>query len=60
MTKSNLVDIDVDMVHETEKAFLVTIDGKTKVWIAKSQCELDTETKVLTCPEWLAKDKGLI
>jgi hypothetical protein len=66
--KSDLEDVGVDLVHETEKAWLVTdgtiVDGElNRVWVPKSQAELDKTTRplfTLTAPEWLLKDKGLI
>lgn len=67
--KSNLTDIEVYLHHETEKAWLVSLDGETKVWIPKSQAELDpfgrghkhiTPTFTLTAPEPLLIEKGLI
>jgi hypothetical protein len=61
MSKSDLIDLAVEIRHETARAFLVH-DGHRDVWIPKSQCEV-TETSgpsVITLPEWLAKDKGLI
>ncbi len=39
--KSDLIDIDVEMVHETEKAVLVHLGDKSKaVWLPKSQIEI--------------------
>lgn len=64
--RSNLVDVAVIVKHETPKAYLVTDDGKREMWIPKSQCELVSSTNrkgregLLTLPEWLAKEKGLI
>lgn len=58
--KSDLIDLAVQVHHETEKAWLISDDGdraKAK-WIPKSQAEV--AEGVLTCPEWLAKEKGLI
>jgi hypothetical protein len=60
-----VIDLSVQKLHETEKAYLVTDSIPEKgVWIAKSQCELDeSSTKgiyTLTLPEWLAQEKGLI
>lgn len=59
--KSNLVDITVILVHSTDKAWLVD-DGSKKVWIPFSQGELEQKgpTWLLTIPEWLANEKGLI
>lgn len=62
--KSNLVDVDVEIHHETDLAWLVSTDGDREkaAWVPKSQGEMyiDGTEKVLTCPEWLAHDKGLI
>lgn len=66
--RSDLIDLAVRVHHETpgkHGAFLVSTDGKAKnaVWVPKSQTELAPGSKgmaVLTCPEWLAIDKGLV
>jgi hypothetical protein len=66
VSKSNLIDLAVEIRHETAKAFLVH-DGHRDVWIPKSQCEvsydesgLHKSVTILTLPEWLAKAKELI
>lgn len=63
--KSNLVEVDVEVAHRTEKAVLVHTGNKEEAaWLPLSQIELHAsgvagiETVVL--PEWLAQDKGLI
>jgi len=57
-----MVILDVifdDVEYETEKAYLLNIDGE-KYWIPKSQVEdLDEELKIITLPEWLINEKGL-
>lgn len=60
----DIVEVEVDVLHETEKAYLVT-QGETfssgepiNEWLPKSQCQWDGETMQL--PEWLALEKGLI
>lgn len=61
MNKSNLIDLAVEIRHETANAWLVH-DGHRDVWVPKSQCEV-TETRgpsIITLPEWLAKAKELI
>lgn len=63
--KSDLIDISVQKLHETDKAVLVTDTvPENAVWIAKSQCEIEPSEIVgietLTLPEWLALEKGLI
>lgn len=63
--KSNIIDLDVQLLNTTEKAVLVTLDiPENGVWLPKSQVEL-SETGIagimtVTLPEWLALDKGLI
>ena len=56
--KSNLIDIEARLVHETEKAWLLDAGEKKLVWVPKSSAEFDGET--LTIPEPLALEKGLI
>lgn len=63
--KSDLVDVSVIVKHQTEKAILVIspFDDEKTIWIPKSQCELEMRDRlngVLTLPEWLAIDKGLV
>ncbi len=66
MANSDLTDIDVQVHAETAKAWRVSTDGDhdTAVWVPKSQCELELSARsntmgTLTCPEWLAIEKGL-
>lgn len=54
----DIIEVEITVLHETEKAYLVTNDGDNKVWLSKSICEIDGS--VLQIPEWLALDKGLI
>ncbi len=64
--KSDLVDVSVMKHHETDKAWLVsdTGDRTDAVWIAKSQAQIEPDYSqkcfVLTLPEWLATEKGLV
>lgn len=60
--KSDLIDLAVEIRHETTMAYLVH-DGHRDVWLPKSQCEVHFEPgkpAIATLPEWLAKAKGLI
>lgn len=54
-----LIDIAGEIVGETEKAFRF-YDGKSTVWLPKSQCEWDETDKTMAMPEWLAEEKELI
>ncbi len=63
--RSNLIDLEVYVHFETEKAYLVSDDGErdNAIWFPKSQCELEYVKKpyaTLTCEEWLAQEKELI
>lgn len=55
---SEIVDIEVTLVHQTDDAWLVTTDGAHKAWIPKSVGELDGTT--LTLPRSWAEDKELV
>ncbi len=63
--RSNLIDLTVDKLHETEKAVLVTTDvPENGVWLPKSRVEIEPSATAglytLTLPEPLAIEKGLI
>lgn len=62
--RSDLVDISVVLLRETDKAWHVDHGGDAPAWIPKSQAELERDqngkTWTLTCPEWLATDKEMI
>lgn len=63
--KSDLIDVTVRLHHETARAILVSDDGDRDkaVWLPLSQVEIERQDKdivVVTLPEWLALDKGLI
>lgn len=64
MSKSDLIDVAVQLHHESQKAWLVSDDGDrdNAIWIPKSQAELEPKGKahILTLPEWLATEKGLV
>jgi hypothetical protein len=51
-----LVDLDLDKKHETEKALLLS-DGTHEEWIAKSVVE-DHGDGCYTMPVWIAREKG--
>lgn len=62
--RSNLVDISVVLVHQTEKAVLVDAGGDRNVWLPRSaieiECDANGKTWTVTLPERLAMEKGLI
>lgn len=54
-----IVDIACEILHETEKAFLI-FDGDKQVWIPKSVGEWDEDGKTMAMPYKWAHEKGLI
>jgi hypothetical protein len=61
--RSNVTDIMLEKRHETDKAVLFFTGDKT-VWLAKRQIEVepakDGKLWIVTLPEWLAEEKGLV
>lgn len=64
--RSNIIDVDVQLLRETEKAVQVSALGISAeaVWLPRSQIEISRAATatlyVVTLPEWLAQEKGLI
>jgi hypothetical protein len=69
--KSDLIDLTLEMVFETEKAICVyqpvtsrNKDALKKVWLPKSLIEYEPKKDRIsvdvTLPEWLAHREGLI
>jgi hypothetical protein len=56
--RNQLVEIAAEIVHETEKAYLL-FDGARKEWVPKSVTQ-DNEDGTFTMPEQLAQEKGFI
>lgn len=61
--RSNVIDIPLEKRRETEKAIQFS-DGEKLVWLAKSQIEAeparDGKLWIVTLPQWLAEEKGLV
>ena len=57
-----LIDIACELRLETPRAYLVDAGEADPVWLPKSQCEYYKEgtLEIITMPQWLAKEKGLI
>ena len=63
--KSDLIDLSLYKVAETDSALCVRDFDGPKVWLPKSQIEfrgddLRTTVVIVTLPEWLAIEKKLI
>jgi hypothetical protein len=59
-----MIDIKMHLHHTTDKAIRVSEDGNYKkaIWLPLSQVEvryISKDTVVVTCPSWLAMEKGL-
>jgi hypothetical protein len=65
MARSDIVDIQVVFLGETDAAIRVEDDEENIIWLPKSQVETTDDLvsgSVITVamPEWLAEEKGLI
>lgn len=64
MSKNDPIEFCGELRHETDRAYLV-FDGKTEVWIPKSQVQdchqigRGSEWEFVI-PEWLAIEKGIV
>jgi hypothetical protein len=59
--QNNTVGLTLDIVYETDLAWLVTPDGMLKTWLPKSLAEQDgADPRVFHVAEWLALREGLI
>ena len=60
------VDIDYDHIDEdkeTKHAFFIVFESgfdEVSCFVPKSQVEIDERRKVVTMPEWMATEKGLV
>lgn len=65
MSRSHLVDVEMIIVHETDRAVLVKRHEHSEpIWLPKSQIEIDDIETPGPCwiamPTWLAEEKGLV
>jgi hypothetical protein len=63
--KSDLLDILMTLHHSTDRAVLASDDGDRAraVWLPLAQIEVETRPDgyaLVTLPEWLAIEKGLV
>lgn len=59
MGRRDRVEIEVELLHETESALLIS-DGAGEYWVPKSLCSWDDDEGVLSIEEWKAEELGLI
>lgn len=58
-----LLDFNCGLLHETKDAYLVTSDDEDRIWLPKSQTEMEKKSDgsySATIPVWLAIEKKLI
>lgn len=66
--KSDLVDLTLTFLTQSERAILVTPDGKIEAWLPKSMIEVEPnpdslkrgDTIFVTVPQWKAKEAELV
>ncbi len=62
--KSELVEIEVTLVHRTDRAVLINDGGNANIWLPLSQIDIELHPScdfwMLTLPEALAIEKELI
>ena len=54
------VTIDYDELEEEGDLYWLVLIDDSKVYFPKLECEIDEDDKEITCPEWLAIEKGLV
>ena len=65
MPKQEYVELDLEIVNETDEAFRIT-DGDVYCWIAKSKIQnydedwTQGQTELMVIPIWIAEKEGLI
>ena len=62
--ETEMVEVDVEYVRQTEMAVLFKTEDENEVWIPKSQIKDKAKTPhgtfCITIPEWLANKNGMI
>ena len=57
---SEMVEVEYDdLVHQTDRAWLLMIDGY-ETWFAKSMCDIDEEASTIEVPRWIAEEEDLL
>lgn len=62
--RDEAADLDLRLVHESDRAWLVRDGRGTEGWLPKSEVEFPSDAKAgstytLTVPNWLSEEKGL-
>jgi len=59
MKMHDIREVEGILLYETDKSFLILVDGEDKVWLPKSLVE-NNEDGTFSLPEWLAIEKGWV
>jgi hypothetical protein len=59
MPRKELVDIEGELLHQTDDAYLF-FDGDKEVWLPKSLADWDPDNQTMTIPVWKAEQVGLV
>lgn len=49
-----------ELIMQTDKACLLSFEEYDEDWFPKSICIIDTEINVISVPDWMAKEKGML
>lgn len=67
--RSNLVDIEVQVLHLTAKAVKFTTDGDNEIWLPLAACEIETKDPrglvggaiaTITSEQHILEEKGAV
>lgn len=54
------LELNIEILHETDKAILIENLNEDNIWLPKSQIYIFDNQKTIEIPEWLAIDKELV
>ena len=57
---SERVEVDGELVAETDGAYCFDVGEEEDVWVPKSLCDLDDDEGSFMVEEWFAMKRGLI
>ena len=57
--EDGMVEISGEVWEERDKSWCF-YDGSVKVWLPKSRCKWNPDEKIMTIPEWIAIEDGLV
>lgn len=60
MARSDVIDLEANLIHETPSARLFNFEAQEKVWLPKSAHEWDEDDQIVTLREAYAIEKELV